>query len=313
MRHSDLLPMAVAPNQGESGQGFMLRMASSNGISLSRLRQLVGMTENETFSAKHENQLFGLVGLAGHTSSELLPRRLRGGGIICYGHRFRVKTLLRFRRPQVCPACIRETRCCAAHWDLSLSVLCLRHRCFLQDFCPKCHAAIRWNRPSIEWGHCKHYLGWVVAEEDIPQELISFQQITEDLLSDQEPDFSDLAFLCHGLSLDAWCNLLWAVGLMAGPNATPLRTVSAAAPSCVSARAILLRAAGRLQRAVNSGPNLSELAHVVTEAPLVGTILNPSNERDRSIVLTWYRLIFGGREEAMLIRRHRSLSQMNLF
>ena len=312
-RHSDLLPIVLAPAPGESGVGFLLRVASANGISMYKLRQLAGMTEAETFTAKHEDRLLALVGLAGDGASPLLPQRISGGGVACYGHRFRVRTMLRFRRPQFCPACIREAQVCAAHWDLSLSVACLRHGCFLQDFCPSCRAPVRWNRPSVEWGHCKHFLGEAAVSEGISQDLLAVQKITEDLLNHQAPDFSPVGLSCPGLSLDAWCSFLWALGLIETPDSPPRRTVITRAPSSLNARAVVVRSITRLRASVESGRGLSDLAHVVAEAPLAGTILDPANECDRAICLNWYESIFGERQAASLVRRHRALSQMSLF
>lgn len=312
-RHSELLPIVLAPATGESGVGFLLRVASANGISMHKLRQLAGMTEAETFTAKHEDRLLALVGLAGDGVSLLLPQRISGGGVTCYGHRFRVRTMLRFRRPQFCPACIREARVCAAHWDLSLSVVCLRHGCFLQDFCPSCRAPVRWNRPSVEWGHCKHFLGGAAVSEDISQDLLAVQKITEDLLNHQAPDFSLVGISCPGLSLDAWSSFLWALGLIETPDSPPRRTVITRAPSSLNARTIVARSIARLRACVESGRGLSDLAHVVADAPLVGTILDSANECDRAIGLNWYRSIFGEHQTAALLRRHRALSQMNLF
>ena len=66
---------------GESGIGFLLRLAAANGINMHKLRQLVGMTETETFTAKYADGLFALIGLAGPGQSELLPQGIRGGGV----------------------------------------------------------------------------------------------------------------------------------------------------------------------------------------------------------------------------------------
>ncbi len=147
-RHSTPLPIIQTPSSGESGVGFLLRLAATNGINMHKLRQLVGMTETETFTAKYSDGLFALVGLAVADQSELLPQGIRGGGVACYGHRFRVRTMLRFRRPQLCPACVRETRLCAAHWERYL----LRHRSIAYHrFCAACLATDKTKYFRLEW------------------------------------------------------------------------------------------------------------------------------------------------------------------
>lgn len=312
-KHSELLPIVQTPSSGESGVGFLLRLAAANGINMHKLRQLVGMTEIETFTAKYADGLFALAGLKGKDHFQLLPQWIPGGGASCYGHRFRVRTMMRFRRPQFCPACIRETRLCSANWDLSVSVVCLKHRCFLQDNCPTCNTQIRWNRPSVEWGHCKHLLAGAAEQDDIPEMLFSAQRITEDLLKNQSANFSAVGLSCKALSLDAWGSFLWALGLLETPHSVPRRTVISKAPSSLEARTIVLRGISRLRSCTENGRSFSDLAPEVAEAPLIGTILEPTGDFDRAIVLNWYGLIFGERQAAALVRRHRVLSQMSLF
>ncbi|PIF89391.1 TniQ protein [Acidovorax sp. 62] len=312
-KHCEPLPIALEPYIGESGIGFLLRLASTNGINMHKLRQLVGMTEIETFTAKYADDVFALAGLAGKDQFELLPQWTRGGGACCYGHRFRVRTMLRFRRPQFCPACIRETRRCAAHWDLSVSVVCLRHQCFLQDHCPTCRKQIRWNRPSVEWGHCKHLLAGGAFQGDVPKMLLSVQRITEDLMKKQPTDFSSVGLFCQSLSLDAWGSFLWALGVIESPYAVPTPAVITKAPSSSEARSIVLRAVTRLRSCFEKGGRFSDLAPEVAAAPLVGTILDPAGDLDRTVFLNWFGAIFGEREVAALVRRHRVLSQMSLF
>ncbi|WP_267895845.1 TniQ family protein [Paracidovorax avenae] len=312
-KHSNLLPLLLAPTNGESGVGFLLRMASANGITMQKLRQLAGMSKSETFTAKHESRLLSLIGLAGLGAPQLLPQRTTGRGLICYGHRFRQGVMLRFRRPQFCPACVREARICAAHWDLSLSIVCLRHACLLQDFCPTCRAAVRWDRPSVEWGHCKHFLGGPAISNGISQDLFAIQKITEDLLNHQTPNFSPIGLIYPWLSLDAWCSFMWALGLIEVPGSPPRRTVITRVPSSLDARNFVARAVERLNACKATGRGIADLESVVAEAPLLGIILDPSNECDRAVGLSLYESIFGGRQLAALVRQHRELSQMHLF
>ena len=302
-----------APLLGESGVGYLLRLAASNGISMHKLRQLAGMTEAETFTAKHAGALFSLVGLGDTAQSGILPQRARGTSTLCYGHRFRVRTMLRFRRPQLCSACIRETRICAAHWDLAVSVVCLKHRCFLQDVCPTCHTSIRWNRPTVDWGHCRHSLAGPAGHEYVPEALFSAQRITEQLLRHQTADFSALIPYPTALSLDAFGSLLWALGLIEIPYSVPPRNVITRVPSALEARVIVLRAVTRLESCLKEGTSFSGLAPVVVEAPLAGSILDPACDADRIALLSFYSSIFGERQAAALLRRHRVLHQMGLF
>lgn len=293
----------------------MLRVASSNAMSLAKLRQLVGMGDHETFNAHHETAFLGLVGLASGSSVNLFPNGARHGAghVSCYGHDFRVRSMLRCRRPQICVACVRDGAFCDARWDLSLSVLCLRHRCLLQDRCPSCGALLRWDRPSVEWSHCKHYLGREPTTQGMPEQLFLAQQITEELFHGSDPDFSPLGIRCPGISLDAWFSLLWALGVKEETLVPPRRGIFISTPSAVDVRGMALRAVTRLIRCKASDRGLASLAEEVAEAPLLGTILSPIGQNDRALALGWYGEIFGARELNALVRRHRSVAQMSLF
>jgi len=293
----------------------MLRVASSNAMSLARLRQLVGIGENESINAHHEAALLGLVGLASGTSSNLFPYGARQGvgHVSCYGHDFRVRSMLRSRRPQICVACVRDCAFCYAHWDLSLSVACLRHRCLLKDRCPSCGVVLRWDRPSVEWSHCKHVLGRAPETQDISEQLFIAQRITEELFHAGVPDFSPLGIQCPGISLDAWFSLLWALGVKGETLAMPRRGTLISTPSAEDARGIVFRSITRLLRCKATKGGLRKLAGEVAEAPLVGTILRPVGQADRALAMSWYGEIFGTRELDALVRQHRSVAQLSLF
>lgn len=293
----------------------MLRVASANAISMAKLRQLAGMGDNETFGAHHESALLSLVSAVASHSVNLLPSGARRGvgGISCYGHQFRLRSMLRGRRPQACLACIRDFGFCRANWDLSASILCLLHRCPLEDQCPSCGSRLRWNRPAVEWGHCQHFLGREADMRNMPATLFIAQQITDDLFRGDEPDFSPLGLSCPGISLDAWISLLWALGALKTPSATPRRGTFISSPNAVDARELVIRATARIPQFLTGEMGFGRLADEVAEAPLVGTILNPVGRNDRALALGWYAAIYGKRHADALLRRHRGIAQMSLF
>ena len=50
---------------------------------------------------------------------------------------------LNYRRPRLCPACLRDHSIWWAVWDLGLIVACPVHRCLLLDQCPACKRKTR--------------------------------------------------------------------------------------------------------------------------------------------------------------------------
>ena len=92
-----------------------------------------------------------------------------------WGHTIYLPTHLRWAKPQVCPLCIHRHGYCKAIWDVALSTVCLEHGCLLIDSCKQCGQALRWNRPSVDVGHCKHYIQAEDPKADIPDGALDLQ------------------------------------------------------------------------------------------------------------------------------------------
>lgn len=56
---------------------------------------------------------------------------------------------LRFKRPIVCPDCLRENAYCRKFWDLPIITVCPEHHVLLLDICPNCQEQITWNRKCV--------------------------------------------------------------------------------------------------------------------------------------------------------------------
>ena len=54
-----------------------------------------------------------------------------------YGQRISVDDL-NYKRPRICPRCLRESPVWWAVWDLGLVTTCPIHRCHLVNQCPAC-------------------------------------------------------------------------------------------------------------------------------------------------------------------------------
>lgn len=96
-----------------------------------------------------------------------------------WGHTIYLPTHLRWAKPQVCPLCIHRHGYCKAIWDVALSTVCLEHGCLLIDSCKQCGQALRWNRPSVDVGHCKHYIQAQDPKTDIPDGAMDLQVFLE--------------------------------------------------------------------------------------------------------------------------------------
>lgn len=314
------LPIRIAPNSDESGLGFCLRLAQSNGGTLPSLRRALGVSQREAFKRGHAPALASLAGLDAEVLSTLLPAsRGQGAGtrLNCYGSHFRSRSALRLCRPQLCPICVWAHRYVKAEWDLSLSTVCLEHCSYLIDRCPKCRASIRWERSAIEWGHCGHSLGGssqsapAAEEHRLTQAILSavLAQRSVETLLDSAGLFPWLA----KLSVDGWMNLIFAVGLATDRCAVPARGVFAQVPTADFARGVVCRGMSRLVAWSRSSLSSPHLVDFVTDAPLIGMIVEPSGECDREIFLRAFSTLYGSKALDQLKRSRLVLAQLELF
>lgn len=314
------LPIRLAPHEDESGLGYCLRLAHANGGAFSSLRRALGMAERESFKQWHAPAMARLAGLDASVLRAILPASIgRGGGtrLSCYGSRFRSRSALRLRRPQLCPVCVRTQRYAKAEWDLSLSTVCLQHHCDLIDRCPRCRAAIRWERSAIEWGHCGHSLGGSMQGAQVEEENRLAQAILSARLAHQSVeallDSAGLFPWLAKLSVDGWMHLIRAVGLLMDRCAVPARGTFGMVPTADSAREVVGRGMWRLVAWSQSSLASRELADFSTEVPMIGMILEPSGECDREIFLRVFSCLYGRKALNQLERSRVGLSQMRLF
>ena len=59
-----------------------------------------------------------------------------------------------YRRPRVCPQCIKDQPVWWAVWDLGLLAACPRHGCLLVNQCPACGRSFAWRRPAVDKCRC---------------------------------------------------------------------------------------------------------------------------------------------------------------
>lgn len=314
------LPIRFAPLKGESGLGYCLRLAQANAGSLVDLRRAMGMKEREAFRHKHTSALAQLAEVDVTHIGEILPQSLgRGAGtrLSCYGHRFRSRTALRLRFAQVCPVCVNTYRYTRADWDLSLSAVCVEHKCHLVDRCQECTAALRWERSAIQWGHCGHLLSGsqkpvsVASQNLLAQSILSMRlahESVEQLLASAGL-FPWLAML----SVDGWMNLLLAFGLGRYRWEVAAPGTFGKVPSTGNACDVVGRGMERLIAWSQSSVTSEEIAHFVMDVPLIRLIFEPSGAYDREIFIRTFSRLYGKTALDGLKRNHLALRQMSLF
>lgn len=311
------LPVPVEPVTHESGYGYILRLATGNSMGLNELLSLISVKNLGQIGPAQAQALAALGDAPPDSLHGRFPLKLgRGAGVGLMGHVLPYLGMLRWRRPQVCPACIAANGWCRLEWEFSLSVVCTEHGLVLTDECPTCGARLSWNRPSIEWGSCKHHLG--VRSSSIrsaPEQLLRFQQRVNALL-DSRPRTDTHATVPElwPLSLGGCYTWAYAFGLCERPTGSIDRGAYVSIPRSKEAIDLLLRALDRWEMFdSDSSLAMRSLRAVVAEPALLSMITMSTDAADREAGMDLYRALFGQKALDALVRRHGLGRQLTLF
>jgi TniQ len=294
MSFSDIvLPLQCEPYVGESGMGYCLRTASRNGATLHAIRRLMDMPDMAGFSQAHASVLARLFQLEGGWLRNALPAVPTATVFAWYGHDW--ITPYRFRRdPQICPRCVHHHGYAKAVWDVSLSTLCLEHGCWLIDSCAECGQRLRWDRPSLEVGHCGHVFRLPNAQDAVTSAMVDLQVELESRF-DRIPA-TGRCLLPHGMvdgiGLDGWIGVVIALGVRErAHHAIKQFNRHRTGGEWV---ALAMRAIDRASLADPHEPAfLPQTASVVAEAPLIKIARDATAARDVKVAMNLLRWIFG--------------------
>lgn len=188
------LPVKCNPFPDESGYGFCLRAIQRNGANLHELRRVLDLPEVQALNNSHAFVLSQIFGISSQWLTSALKekshRKIRPQSF--WGHKIYLPTHLRWAKPQVCPLCVHRHGYCKAIWDVALSTVCLEHGCLLVDSCTQCGQALRWNRPSVDVGHCKHYIQASTQKANFPDVAFDVQVFLEQKFSAEIDGLKDL-------------------------------------------------------------------------------------------------------------------------
>lgn len=308
------LPVPAEPLPGESGYGFCLRLAAVNSMSLAELLALVDIKRLGQIGASESKALAFLGGAPSESLQGRFPVNL-AKSVGLNGHVLPLRSMLRWRRPQICPCCIAVNGWCRLNWEFSLSVVCLEHRCLLIDECPTCGKQLSWTRPGVEWGVCKHFLGMHPSAMKLaPDDLLLFGQQVSALV-DQTLQADSLAGMPLKLPLSLGGCFIWAYAF--GVSKRQMGSVERGAYRSImrtnDAIDLLQRALDRWKKfTADAVDDLPHLRLVVAEFALLNMITSPE-PLDRDIGMDIYRALYGERALNSLIRSHGVVRQLTLF
>lgn len=227
----DAYPVQDDIRTGESGQGYVLRMARANFLTgLAEIRRRLGKhfsTTLITIDASYLSQWFG-ADLANLKWAFEEVDNIDGVGLVndknsCFyaGHFIPRRNFLNRMAPRVCPACLAEGDHCRVTWDFSFVTACPKHECLLIDQCPGCLKAISWQRPAVDICNCGTYLNDPDLCLQDPSNVLDLEvsrwmcQWIEGLPTQKTSSTGDLPLLrlIRPLSFRGGMHILWVLSL----------------------------------------------------------------------------------------------------
>jgi len=318
--HSPEYGLVIRPDPfpDESGLGFCLRASSRNGTDLFGLRRLLGVKETTQFKRADAAAMARVLHVdAGWLQQGLQEtHRLHAGQQNYFGHRMYAFNHLRTRWPQVCAKCIHQYGYCRAVWDLSLSTVCVEHGCTLTTCCGQCRQALRWNRPSIDVGHCGHYIKHGPNQLSITDDLMRWQCFVEAKFTSgrslQEAPAADWQNMLQPMTLGGAFMVVAAFGVTEKPL-MPIRSGMALKKmSPTDWQVIIKRALDRLcvLESLGTGEPLSSL---VAEPFLMRLLDGHASTADQQTAWRCLDRIFKVKLDRTLLAKHPFLGQQSLF
>ena len=306
------------PFPDESGLGFCLRASSLNGTDLFALHRLIGVKQTTQFKRGHAAALARVlhVDLGWLQQGLQETHRIQTGHQNYFGHRMYAFNHLRTRWPQVCAKCIHQYGYCRAVWDLSLSTVCVEHGCNLTTCCGQCREALRWNRPSIDVGHCGHYIKHDPDQLSITDDLMRWQRFIDAKFKSgrnlKEVPAADGEKMLQPMTLGGAFMVVTAFGVTEKPL-MPIRSGMAIKKmSPHDWQIIIKRALDRI--CMMESPGVAEpLSSVVAEPFLMRLLDGHASTADQQTVLRCLDRIFKVKLDRTLLAKYPFIGQQSLF
>ena len=311
---------------GESGQGYLLRLAAQNGLSgLARVKTMLGCSRFQTLYAQDAPQLAHWFGASVQRLSYALEANdgnKRGESATYVGHKLGRSYFFNRSHPRVCPDCVHELGYCRAAWDFTLTVACVRHQRLLIDRCPACTLPLKWTRPDLCLCDCGYPWETLDFRSCATDAELLIAQLIDLRMDDQEPftrgaptwggpagdEMDAIMLLVKDLSLDGLFRTLFAFATAAGYEAE--------VPSDRRVRAAMAKAQQTIAMSIAVGIKLTRQERFsLTSSPsvLLDLLREVSTDfRASAIDMSVAQSLFGAFQRCKLTRHPNQLSQSQL-
>jgi len=227
MRNDQLspLPVAVPPNDDESGLSYVMRALHANGLSLDRVQEWLGI--KSWFSLNRQE--ISLVAWHLGVSPDWLRWRLlitkSSGSLVSFhllGCKFVAASLRQTSIAALCPECVRSNGFSRPSWLLKCVVVCAEHGYLISEDCVKCRRPISWLRPGMDVCTCGRYLIRASGQHVANDQLLCWVRWIEWRLGiyngAEGARFAKLIpNVLNAMSLDGAMRLVIAFGILDGP------------------------------------------------------------------------------------------------
>lgn len=217
------MPIRDSIDSRESGNGYALRMTTSNGLLFSDLTKVLASIGHGYLPNRSAQTIAFWFGADPIDVCRAIPYSYKQNGrlVTSYmGYQFMRPYHVRFSRPQVCVLCLEEYGMAMALWDISLVTCCPKHGVVLIDRCVKCKRMLSWRRPDLYTCHCRADLCSINPDHADPDAIWLSRRIGSLLGGDN--DLSDSACctrqLLGGFGLDLLLRVVRAIGVSEGEH-----------------------------------------------------------------------------------------------
>ncbi len=249
------LPFTGMPHLGESGKGFLLRMAELNGLELYEFHLLLRLDPKRAIRPQDAPVLARIFDCRASDFDDLVVHRNYATHYVqrhtFQGHLVTRLYLFDLRHPKVCPRCIEQYGFARAAWDFTLYLWCPIHQCLLAEHCTTCGKQLTWFRPGVATCVCRGRL------VDLPENNDASWQVKVMAIAMTHQDDAGqwahpaLPPVCwqvfralSALSIDGAMRLIWTLGIPQDADAGLAR--SRRRPNCAEAALIVERGVDHL-------------------------------------------------------------------
>ncbi|MDP9967523.1 hypothetical protein J2W37_005269 [Variovorax paradoxus] len=299
---------------------WALRVAAVNLVSVSWLRSRLVISQPRPFNAEDSLKLAAVMVADPSELRARLPVYGRADGtpaILYFGQMTLFAPCVRFRRPQVCPACLRCHAHCPAAWDYSCYAVCPIHCLPMVDQCVSCRRSLTWDRLSVDVCRCGAYIKSPVDEPSDGYRVAGF---FSRLIS------AHIAGETHGCELTALLPAWWSLATLDGLMRLTVAMGIVDKEDCAvrfpslhrfSSRTwalIVARGLERLMQVDSSEPaQMTSLRRTVWEGGLESLALKSVSPVDGQIAELLLHRIFARKLSVRFGASRGSLSQISLF